>query len=66
MVKATKGGYGIIIPEAWATEEEREMAPLCIAPKKDQGSDSAMALFRTDEAAQRKLWDVFVRELCKE
>jgi len=66
MVKATKGGYGIIIPDGWATEEEREMAPLCIAPKKDQGSDSAMALFRTDEAAQRKLWDVFVRELCKE
>lgn len=65
LVTNVKGGYGIVIPEAWATEEEREIEPLCVAPRKDQGEDNVMRRFRQDADAQKRLWEVFVRELCK-
>ena len=62
LIQKIKGaGWGVVIPEEWATEEEREIGPLLCAEKKGELIES----FRVEEDVQRKIWSVFIRQLCQ-
>ena len=57
-----KGGYALKVPEEWARTDEEKALVLC----EGRVTDDVMANFRANPEAQQILWDLFVRELCKQ
>lgn len=57
-----KGGYALKVPEEWARTDEDKDLVLC----EGRVTDDVMANFRANPEAQQILWDLFVRELCKQ
>jgi len=56
-----KEGRCLKIPEGWAQNDEERETEFC----NGRINDDVMQNFRNDDKAQQKLWDVFIRELCR-